>query len=147
VNTPQFSWCRTKLAYHPQPVPPIFQPELIADAITFAAEHRRREIWLAWPAVEAIVSDKIAARIGDRYLAATSFSGQQTDQLVRADRPDNLFHPIAGDYGARGIFNARAKSYSVLWTLSKHRAALLTGALSIALVGGLVSYARAKLAA
>ncbi|HEY2736252.1 MAG TPA: SDR family oxidoreductase [Polyangiales bacterium] len=147
VNTPQFSWSRAKLKNHPQPVPPIFQPELVADAIVFAAEHRRREIWLAWPAVEAILSDKLAPRIGDRYLAATAFSGQQTDQPLSPDRPDNLFQPVPGDFGAHGIFDDRAKSWSALWFVSKHRGALLTGAFSLALALGITSYARARFAA
>ena len=142
VNTPQFTWSRAKLPNHPKPVPPIFQPELIADVIVYAAEHRRREIWLAWPAIKAIVSDKLAPRIGGMYLAETAFSGQQTDEPLRADRPDDLYEPVSGDYGARGEFDAQAKSYSVAWWLSKHRAALLAGALALAAGSALARRAR-----
>jgi NAD(P)-dependent dehydrogenase (short-subunit alcohol dehydrogenase family) len=128
VNTPQFAWSRAKLANEPQPVPPIFQPEMIADAIVFAAMHRRREIWLAWPSIKAILSDKIAPRIGDRYLARTGYTSQQTDRPIQADRPDNLYVPAWGDYGAHGPFDARAKTFSLAWWASKHRSALLAGA-------------------
>ena len=113
-------------------MPPIFQPELIADAIVFAAEHRRREIWLAGPAIKAIVSDKVAPRIGDRVLARSGFSGQMTSAKVKPDRPDDLYQPVAGDYGARGEFDALARSFSFAWWLSKHRAALLGGGLALA---------------
>jgi NAD(P)-dependent dehydrogenase (short-subunit alcohol dehydrogenase family) len=142
VNTPQFTWSRAKLPHQPQPVPPIFQPEVIADAIVYAAEHRRREIWLAWPAIKAIVSDKLSPRIGDMYLARTAFSGQQTPEPLRADRPDDLYEPVRGDYGAHGEFDARARSYSAAWWLSKHRAALLAGGLALAAGSALVRHAR-----
>ena len=137
VNTPQFGWSRAKLPNDPQPVPPIFEPEVIADAILYAAEHRRREIWLAWPAIEAIVSDKLAPRIGNMVLAKNGFSGQQTDEPMRADRPDDIYEPVAGDHGAHGTFDARATSYSVAWWLSKHRAQLLAGALATVAAGTL----------
>jgi short-subunit dehydrogenase len=143
VNTPQFTWSRAKLPNHPQPVPPIFQPEVIADAIVYAAEHRRREIWLAWPAIEAILSDKMAPRLGDRYLARAGFEGQQTGVPLRPDRPDDLYEPVPGDFGARGEFDANARSFSLAWWLSKHRAALLTGALALAAGGALAQRARA----
>lgn len=131
VNTPQFTWSRAKLPNHPQPVPPIFQPEVIADAIVYAASHRRREIWLAWPSIKAILSEKLAPRIGDMVLAKSGYSGQQTDQKIRPDRPDDLYEPVAGDYGARGEFSAVAKNYSIAWWLSKNRAAVLTGVLTL----------------
>jgi hypothetical protein len=144
VNTPQFTWSRAKLPRSPQPVPPIFQPELAADAIVFAAEHRRRELWLAWPSIEAILSEKLAPRLGDMYLARTGFDSQQTDKPIRSDRPDDLFDPVPGDYGAHGDFDARAKRFSLAWTLTKHRA-LALAALAFALVGGVAgTYARLR---
>ncbi len=142
VNTPQFRWSRAKLPREPQPVPPIFQPEVVADAIVYAAEHRRREIWLSWPSVKAILSDKIAPRIGDRYLARTGYESQQTSRTIEPGRPDDLFEPVPGDFGARGDFTARAKGFSLQWWLSKHRARLL-GTLLLAAVVGL-AYARRK---
>ncbi len=141
VNTPQFTWSRAKLPNHPQPVPPIFQPEVIADALVYAAEHRRREIWVGWPAVKAILSDKVAPRLGDMYLARNGYASQQTAEPIRPDRPDDLFDPVAGDYGAHGEFDARAKSFSLAWWLNKHRASVLA-ALVLAAGGGLAAYTR-----
>ena len=130
VNTPQFTWSRAKLPRRPRPVPPIFQPEVIADAIVYAAEHRRREIWLGWPSIQAILSDKIAPRLGDRYLAATGFSSQQRDELVEPDRRDSLYAPLPGDYGAHGEFDDCARSFSLAWWVSKNRLPLALAALS-----------------
>jgi short-subunit dehydrogenase len=143
VNTPQFDWSRDKLPRSPQPVPPIFQPEVIADAVVFAAEHRRREIWLTWPAIKAIVSDKLAPRIGDLYLARTGFESQQTDEPVSKVRPDDLFAPVPGDHGARGRFSGRAKNFSLAWWLNERRA--LASMIGIAIAGGaLAAYARLR---
>jgi NAD(P)-dependent dehydrogenase (short-subunit alcohol dehydrogenase family) len=144
VNTPQFRWSRAKLPREPQPVPPIFQPEVIADAIVYAAEHRRREIWLGWPAIKAILSDKIAPRAGDAFLARTGFESQQTDKPVRAGRRDALYAPLPGDYGARGEFDAQAKGFSLAWWLSKHRAALAGAALLGAVAFTASAFARAR---
>jgi NAD(P)-dependent dehydrogenase (short-subunit alcohol dehydrogenase family) len=139
INTPQFSWSRAKMPKRPQPVPPIFQPELAADAIVFAAEHRRRELWVAWPAIQAILSERIAPRLGDAFLARVGFDAQQTDEPMRPDRPDDLFEPVSGDHGAHGEFDARARRSSAAWWLSKHRAAVLAGAALAA--GGALAYA------
>jgi hypothetical protein len=144
VNTPQFEWSRAKLPNEPRPVPPIFQPEVIADAIVYAAEHRRREIWLAWPAVKAILSDKIAPGLGDLYLAKTGFSSQQTDRPLAPDRPDDLYEPVGGDYGAHGTFDRQAKSFSLAWWASKHRAAIALAAVAVAAGGALLRFGRAR---
>ncbi len=125
VNTPQFSWVRAKLPNKPQPVPPIFQPELIADAVVHATLHRRRETWVAWPVVEAIVGEKVAPRIADRYLARTGYAAQQTDEPIEATRRDNLYQAVPGDHGAHGTFDERARSTSAVWWLSKNRGRLL----------------------
>jgi short-subunit dehydrogenase len=128
MNTPQFSWCRTRLPRHPQPVPPIFQPEVGARAIVWAASHKRREVYVGWPTVEAIYGEEIAPAFADRYLAKHAIDGQQTSEPVSSDRPDNLFEPIQGEYAAHGIFDDRAKSFSVqssinleLMNLTGHR--------------------------
>jgi NAD(P)-dependent dehydrogenase (short-subunit alcohol dehydrogenase family) len=134
VNTPQFSWSRAKLAREPQPVPPIFQPEVAADGIVFAATHRRRALWLAWPVTKAIVGEELAPGVADRYLARHGYDSQQTDRRIAPHRADNLYEPVAGDHGAHGEFDGVAKSFSVQLWLSKHRekflvaAALLAGA-------------------
>jgi NAD(P)-dependent dehydrogenase (short-subunit alcohol dehydrogenase family) len=143
VNTPQFSWTRAKLPNQPQPVPPIFQPELIADAIVFAAEHRRREIWLTWSAAKAILSDKVAPRVGDVVLAHTGYRSQQTSEPVSPSRPDDLYDPVPADYGAHGIFDARAKTFSLAWWLNKHRALVLLG---LAVGGALAAVTRFRAA-
>lgn len=123
MNTPQFSWCRTRLPRHPQPVPPIFQPEVAARAIVFAAHHRRREMYVGWPTVKAIYGQEIVPGLADRFLAANGYDGQQTSQPVSPDRPDNLFEPVAGNYSAQGIFGREATGTSVEAWLDMHRKA------------------------
>jgi NADP-dependent 3-hydroxy acid dehydrogenase YdfG len=128
LNTPQFSTVRTKLPRHPQPVPPIYQPEVAAEAIVWAAQHARREVWVGRSTPVVIAGNHVAPGIGDRYLARTGFDSQQTDQPVNGDRPDNLFEPLPGDHGAHGEFDDKAAGSSVELWLSKHRRALLGGA-------------------
>src|ERR671938_194391 len=101
LNTPQFSIVRTRLPRHPQPVPPIYQPEVAAEAIVYAAHHRRREIYVGGSTVVTILGNKVAPGVGDRYLARTGIDGQQTGQAVNGDRPDNLFEPAdrSRDFG------------------------------------------------
>src|SRR4051812_5341425 len=113
MNTPQFTWGRTRLPRHPQPVPPIFQPEVAARAIVWAAGHRRREVYVGWPTVKAIYGQEVAPGYADRYLARNAYDGQQTAEPVAPNRPDNLFEPALGDYAAHGIFDDRAKSFSI----------------------------------
>ncbi|HLK38248.1 MAG TPA: short-chain dehydrogenase, partial [Polyangiaceae bacterium] len=84
----------------------------------------RREIWLAWPSVKAILSDKIAPRLGDRVLARHGFDAQSTGEPVCPDRADDLFSPVPGDHGAHGAFDERARRHSVAWWVSKHRGIL-----------------------
>jgi NAD(P)-dependent dehydrogenase (short-subunit alcohol dehydrogenase family) len=127
LNTPQFTWSRAKLPRSPQPVPPIFQPEVAAEAIVWAASHPRRELMVGWPTVKAIVGNAIVPGIADRYLARTGFDAQQTDQPLDRDRPDNLFEPVPGDQGARGPFDEQSRRRSIQLKLSKHRIPLLAG--------------------
>jgi NAD(P)-dependent dehydrogenase (short-subunit alcohol dehydrogenase family) len=121
MNTPQFSWCRTRLPRHPQPVPPIFEPEVAARAICWAAHHRRREVYVGWPTVKAIYGQEFAPGFVDRYLAEHGYDAQQTSQPVSPDRPDNLFEPVKGDYAAHGVFADEAKNRSVQAWLDLHR--------------------------
>lgn len=134
LNTPQFSWCKTVMPRQPQPVPPIFEPEVAADAIHFAAGARRREIWVGGPTVKVILGNKLVPGLGDRYLAATGYDSQQTDQPVSPDRADNLHRPLPGDHGARGEFSARSKSTSLQLRLTENRGRLL-GVLGLAAAG------------
>jgi NAD(P)-dependent dehydrogenase (short-subunit alcohol dehydrogenase family) len=130
VNTPQFDHCRTRLPKQPQPVPPIYQPEVPAEAIVWAARTGEREVYVGAPTWKTIWGERIAPGIGDHYLAKNGYSGQQADQPVSGDRPDNLFEPVEGDYGARGRFEDGTRDRSPLLWLSKHRKAIGAAALA-----------------
>ncbi len=141
VNTTQFNWCRSKLPNHPKPVPPIYQPEVPAEAVYWAAHHRRRELRVGYSAVEAILGNKLAPGIADRYLARTAFSGQQVSDLpVAPDRPDNLFAPVPDKAATHGIFDAEAKRRSPQLWAATHRSLLAGGAV---LAGGAAAAAAA----
>lgn len=132
VNTPQFSWIKSRMPRHPQPVPPIYQPEVIARAIYWAARHRRREVSVGWPTVKAIVGDKFIPGLLDHYLAWIGYDAQQTSQPVDPDRPNNLFSPLPGDYGAHGRFDEGAREVSVQFWLNRHRNWLGAAAVGLA---------------
>jgi NAD(P)-dependent dehydrogenase (short-subunit alcohol dehydrogenase family) len=108
-NTPQFDWARSKLPRRLQPVPPIFQPEMAADAIVRAALNPKREVWVGWPAVKAILSTRLFPGLGDRLAARDAYESQMTDEPAEPDRADNLFQPVPGDFGAHGRFDDRAR--------------------------------------
>src|SRR5919198_2691325 len=115
LNTPQFDHCRSKMPEHPMPVPPVYQPEVAADAVHWAAHHRRKEVYVGVPTVYTILGNKLTPLLADRYLAATAVTGQQ----MKGEPPDprnregNLFEPDAGDPGAHGRFDSKAHSRSV----------------------------------
>ena len=135
VNTPQFNWCRTRLPDHPQPVPPIYQPEVPAEAVYWAAHHRRRELEVGGGAVKAIVGNKLAPRVADLYLARTGFSSQQIEDMPVNGRPDNLFEPVPDEAAAHGMFDAQARGRSYQLWATTHRslvAGVLTGAAALA---------------
>ena len=121
LNTPQFGWVKSRLPRKAQPVPPIFQPEVAAEAIVWAADHDRRELFVGWPTVEAIIGNKIAPGWLDHYLARHGFDSQMTDEPEDPDRPDNLWQPVAGDHGAHGRFDSRARSSSWQFWADMHR--------------------------
>ena len=142
LNTPQFGWVKSRLPRQAQPVPPIFQPEVAAEAIYFAAHHPRgREFYLGWPTVKAIVADKIASGLLDRILGRTGYDSQQHDGAEDPNRAHNLWAPVPGDHGAHGNFDARAKAWSLQWWMSRHRLAVMIGFafLIAALVGILLA--------
>jgi len=124
LNTPQFEVGRTKLPRHPQPVPPIYQPEVAAAAIVWISEHCRRQLYVGAPTVKTVLGNRIAPWLGDLYLARTGYEAQQTDEPVDPERPDNLFEPVPGDHGTRGRFGEGARSGSALTWLSRHRGLL-----------------------
>ncbi|MGZ4271180.1 MAG: SDR family oxidoreductase [Solirubrobacteraceae bacterium] len=143
VNTTQFNWCRSKLPDHPMPVPPIYQPEIPAEAVYWAAQHSRRELWVGASAVGAIVGNKLAPWLADRYLARTAISGQQVDGMpVGPDRPDNLYEPVAGLAATHGIFDDQAKSRSPQLWANTHRGAI--GIAVAAMTAGVVAGARRR---
>jgi NAD(P)-dependent dehydrogenase (short-subunit alcohol dehydrogenase family) len=124
ANTPQFDWVVNKLEHHPQPVPPIFQPEVAADAICYAADHpRRREYYVSATTAATILGNKVASGLLDRYLARTGYSSQQMSQPTSPDRPENLWEPVDGpggrDFGAHGSFDQQAKARSWQFQLNK----------------------------
>lgn len=123
MNTPQFTWCRSKMPRHPQPVPPIFQPEVAAERIVWASHHKRREVFVGAPTVIAIEANKIAPGMADYYLGRTGFDSQQTGEPVPPNRPDNLFEPLPGDFGAHGIFGEAAHDEAATTWLSAHKGA------------------------
>jgi len=135
LNTPQFSWARNKLPHCPQPVPPIFQPEVAADAILYAASHRRRNVPVGAPTWLAEWGQRFAPGLLDRYLGRTAWGGQQTPELDDHDRPDNLFSPVDDDPGAHGDFGARARGRSWAFWVEKNRRALGLGALAASALG------------
>ena len=141
LNTPQFDWCRTELPNQPQPVPPIFQPEVAAEGIYYAAHARRREVWVGRSSVITILGNKLLPWLGDRYLAKTGYSSQQGTQPVDGERPDNLWQPVAGDHGAHGEFDERAQSQSPQLWATEHRG-LLLGVAGAAAVAGATALLR-----
>jgi len=131
VNTPQFSWIRTRMPRHPQPVPPIYQPEVVARAVYWAAHHPRRQFAVGYPTVQAIIGDKFIPGLLDHYLARVGYEAQQTDVPVDPGRPDNLYEPLPGDYGARGRFSEQACGYSAQVWANKYRKWLAFGGLGL----------------
>jgi hypothetical protein len=136
LNTPQFDWVKSRLPRRAMPVPPIFQPEVAARAIVWAARHGRREVYVGWPTVKAIIGNKLVPGYADRYLARHGYDSQQDDEPADPHRPDNLWQPLPGDAGAHGRFDDRSKDHSVQVWLNTHRGllALLGGGLAGALL-------------
>ena len=136
VNTPQFDWIRTRMPRRPQPVPPIYQPEVIARAIVWASEHNRRELSVGGSTVKAIMGDKFIPGLLDHYLGWIGYAAQQTKEAVDSHRPDNLYQPLPGDHGAHGRFDARARDFSMQAVLNMYRGWL--GVLGASLVAAAV---------
>jgi NAD(P)-dependent dehydrogenase (short-subunit alcohol dehydrogenase family) len=136
LNTPQFGWVRSRLPRQPQPVPPIYQSEVAAEAIYHAAHHYRREWYVGGSTAIVIPGNKMAPGLGDWYLGKTGIKSQQTDQPAEANRRDNLHEPVPGDHGAHGDFDHLAHDFSVQMWADQNRGWLAAGGL-LALVGGL----------
>ncbi|HEX6059866.1 MAG TPA: SDR family oxidoreductase [Gemmatimonadaceae bacterium] len=133
LNTPQFDWTRNRMPMRPQPVPPIFQPEVGAEAVHHASRWDiGRELMVATPTVKAVVGNKFIPGLLDRYLADKAWEGEQTDEPEDPDRPDNLWEPVPGDWSAHGRFDHRSEPTSAALTLRLNRNLLLVGAAGIA---------------
>jgi short-subunit dehydrogenase len=128
VNTPQFDWSMNKMGVKAKPVAPIFEPEVPARAIFFAATHRRREVWVGFPTVTAIIANRIAPGLIDRYLATAGYAGQLTQEALPANPPANLFAPVAGNYGAHGRFDTQSRLGSWEMFTDRHRIAFWAAA-------------------
>jgi short-subunit dehydrogenase len=127
LNTTQFTWGRTKLPKQTMPVPPIYQPEVAADAIHYAAHHRRRQIYVGAPTVMNILGERFAPWLLDRYLAKSGYKGQMTDEDLDPTGHDNLFDPVEQDRGAHGPFDDQAHGVSPQYELSKRRGLVFAG--------------------
>lgn len=144
INTPQFDWARNKLGERPQPLPPIYQPSVAAEALNYAVENPRRELWLGWSTLKAILGQRLMPGLLDKVLANEAYTGQMTGEAARA-RPDNLFSPVEGRFAARGRFNARACSdSSELWLVEHQRELAIV---SVAVAGLLSGWLLARQAA
>jgi len=129
LNTPQFGWVKSRLPRKAQPVPPIYQPEIAAEAIVYASHHPRREIYVGLPTIKAIIGNKVFPGVLDHYLGRTGYDAQQYNGPEDRDRPDNLWQPVPGDHGAHGDFDSRAQRLSPqLWTTT-HRGLIVAAAL------------------
>jgi NAD(P)-dependent dehydrogenase (short-subunit alcohol dehydrogenase family) len=139
MNTPQFRWVKSRLPRKSQPVPPIYEPEVAADAIVWAANHRRRDLYVGGSTAVAIIGNKLAPGLGDWYLGKTGVDSQMTDEPADPNRPFNLWKPVPGDHGAHGVFENRSTDRSYQLWLSMHRAQLAIGGLAIGAAAFLAS--------
>lgn len=137
LNTPQFDWVKNRLPRKPQPVPPVYQPEVAAEAIYHAAHHYRREWYVGGSTATVITGNKIAPSFGDWYLSKTGFQSQQTEEPASPNAPNNLYQPLPGDHGAHGRFDHMAHRFSWQLWLDQHRGWVAAGGL-LGLLGGLL---------
>lgn len=136
LNTTQFGWVKSRLPNEPKPMGKVYEPEVAARAIVYAALHSRREYYVGFPTFKAIIGNKIAPGFLDHYLAKNGYRGQQTDQLKSPDRKNNLWEPVPGDQGTYGRFSSIAHSKSFTWWMSTHRGVLVATVLIVITVLG-----------
>ena len=139
INTPQFGWVKSRLPRKPQPVPPIFQPEVAARAIVHATDHPRREVWLGGRTVLGIVGNRLVPGLADLYLARNGYEAMQYDGLDDPNRAHNLWEPVPGDHGAHGDFDERSTDRSPQLWATTHKRSLL-GIAGLAGLAGLAVY-------
>jgi NAD(P)-dependent dehydrogenase (short-subunit alcohol dehydrogenase family) len=135
LNTPQFDWGKNLMPMRPQPVPPIFDPEMAAKAIFWASRHDRREVYVGWPTIKAIWANKFIPGLIDRYLADAGYSGQQSGQPSAPAAPDNLWQPVKGDFAAHGRFDAQASPGTLQLWASLYRGPIILGLIVAGLEG------------
>lgn len=143
LNTPQFSWVKSRMPKKPQPVPPIYQPEVAARAVYWAAHHRRRDLHVGISTDMVIYGNKLFPALGDHYLAKTGFRSQQTDQPEDPNRSDNLWQTVPGGFGAHGDFDDRSQDHSLHLWLKTHRGTVALAA--VCLLAGLYMGVRHRL--
>lgn len=138
VNTTQFGWVLSRLPNKPKPMGKVYQPEVAARAIVFAAAHNRREIFVGFPTFQAIIGNKIAPWLGDFVLSKNGYKGQQTNVPVEADRKNNVWEPVHEDRGAHGDFHKKAKTHSITLWASMNRGVIgtLAGIAAVCLLAG-----------
>ncbi len=141
VNTPQFDWTRNKMGRRVRPVGAIYQPEVAAEAIVFAARHDRKELLVGWPTVKSVMAEKVASGPLDRYIADAAWDGALQDEHT-GEQPDNFWTPVERDAGAHGRFDAEARSTSAQFWASRHRWLLAGAAAILALQGLAIGRAR-----
>ena len=144
LNTPQFGWCRSKMPRKAQPVPPIFQPEVGAEAVYWAAHHDHREVFVGWPTIRAIWAQRLLPGLGDRLAARVAWDGQMYDGPADPDRPDNLLEPVPGHQGAHGAFDARARDRSLAQWATTHGGWLAAAAGLLGGAAGALAAGRAR---
>jgi NAD(P)-dependent dehydrogenase (short-subunit alcohol dehydrogenase family) len=130
MNTIQFNWVKSALPEHPRPMDVIFEPEVAARVVAYVAEHPRRRTWVGLPTAKTIVGNRFVAGFLDWYLARTGYDGQQAPDKDEPMLPDNLYEPVAGDQGARGIFSDDAKSHSLQTWYIRHRVPVVSAAVA-----------------
>jgi hypothetical protein len=140
LNTTQFGWVKSRLPHKAQPVPPIFQPEVGARAVYWAAHHRRRELFVGTSTVAAIVGQKFIPGLLDEYLGRTGYRAQQHDGRQNPNAPNNVWESVPGDFGAHGTFDNRAHSHSVELFLDTHRNWLLAAPFLATGIAGAFAY-------
>jgi NAD(P)-dependent dehydrogenase (short-subunit alcohol dehydrogenase family) len=124
MNTTQFKFVKTRLPFKPRPMGTIYQPEVAAEVIEYASRHPRREFYVAWPTVKAIVGNKIAPWYADWVLSRNGYDGQMTKEPEDPNRKNNLWEPLPGDHGAHGNFESQSKDFSVVTWASLHKGAV-----------------------
>jgi NAD(P)-dependent dehydrogenase (short-subunit alcohol dehydrogenase family) len=145
VNTPQFNWVKNRLPRRPAPPDPLYQPELAARAIVYAMDHPRRDVYVGPTTLKALYAQSLVPGLTDRYLASTAWEGQMADVPDDPNRPSNLYGALAGDHGAHGRFDDRARDHSLQAWVATHRTEVaMAGAVAAGLGGLLVLFGRRR---